>query len=129
MIRAYSDHAANERTFLAWVRTGIAIIALGFVIEKFNVFLLTIAATLALDMPQGAHLKQLSGPLGRYGGLALILGGVGLILLSALRFWRTGQRLSAPQEYAARSVARSEYFLLMAIVAFVAIFAAYLALA
>ena len=28
MIKGYSDHAANERTFLAWVRTGIAIIAL-----------------------------------------------------------------------------------------------------
>ena len=27
MIRGYSDHAANERTFLAWVRTGIAVIA------------------------------------------------------------------------------------------------------
>jgi len=31
MIRDYSDHSANERTFLAWVRTGIAIIAFGFV--------------------------------------------------------------------------------------------------
>jgi hypothetical protein len=39
-----SDHAANERTFLAWVRTGIATIAFGFVIEKFNLFMLTIAA-------------------------------------------------------------------------------------
>ena len=28
----------NERTFLAWVRTGIAVIAFGFVIEKFNLF-------------------------------------------------------------------------------------------
>ena len=36
MIGNYSDHAANERTFLAWVRTGIAVIAVGFVIEKFN---------------------------------------------------------------------------------------------
>lgn len=27
MIRDYSDHAANERTFLAWLRTGIAVIA------------------------------------------------------------------------------------------------------
>jgi uncharacterized membrane protein YidH (DUF202 family) len=35
MIRGYTDHAANERTFLAWVRTGIAVIALGFVIVKF----------------------------------------------------------------------------------------------
>jgi len=24
MIQGYSDHSANERTFLAWVRTGIA---------------------------------------------------------------------------------------------------------
>ena len=30
MIERYSDHAANERTFLAWVRTAIAIVALGF---------------------------------------------------------------------------------------------------
>ena len=43
MIRGYSDHAANERTFLAWVRTGIAVIAFGFVIEKFNLFVLTMA--------------------------------------------------------------------------------------
>ena len=43
MIRGYSDHAANERTFLAWVRTGIAVIAFGFVIDKFNLFVLTMA--------------------------------------------------------------------------------------
>jgi uncharacterized membrane protein YidH (DUF202 family) len=29
MIRGYGDHAANERTFVAWVRTGIAVIAFG----------------------------------------------------------------------------------------------------
>jgi putative membrane protein len=38
MIRGYSAHAANERTILAWVRIGIAVIAFGFVIEKFNLF-------------------------------------------------------------------------------------------
>jgi uncharacterized membrane protein YidH (DUF202 family) len=49
VISRYSDHAANERTFLAWVRTGIATIAFGFVIEKFNLFMLTISAYAALD--------------------------------------------------------------------------------
>jgi len=49
MIRGYSDHAANERTFLAWVRTGIAVIAFGFVIEKFNLFVLTMANANSLD--------------------------------------------------------------------------------
>ena len=49
MIRGYSDHAANERTFLAWVRTGIAVTAFGFVIEKFNLFVLTMASANSLD--------------------------------------------------------------------------------
>ena len=43
VIRAFTDHAANERTYLAWVRTGIAVIAFGFVIERFNLFLLAVA--------------------------------------------------------------------------------------
>ncbi len=48
MIKRYSDHAANERTFLAWVRTAIAVMAFGFVIEKFDLFLRAIAPQTAL---------------------------------------------------------------------------------
>jgi putative membrane protein len=33
-----SDHLANERTFLAWIRTGIGIMAFGFVVVKFSLF-------------------------------------------------------------------------------------------
>ncbi|MEJ5301401.1 MAG: DUF202 domain-containing protein [Thermodesulforhabdaceae bacterium] len=32
-------HLANERTFLSWVRTSISIMAFGFVIERFSLFL------------------------------------------------------------------------------------------
>ncbi|HGE72837.1 TPA: DUF202 domain-containing protein, partial [Candidatus Poribacteria bacterium] len=32
-----TDHMANERTYLAWVRTGITIMALGFVVAKFGI--------------------------------------------------------------------------------------------
>lgn len=39
MIKNFSDHAANERTFLAWVRTGVAVIAFGFLVERFDLFL------------------------------------------------------------------------------------------
>jgi len=34
-----SDHLANERTFLAWMRTGLATITFGFVVERFGLFL------------------------------------------------------------------------------------------
>jgi putative membrane protein len=63
MIPGYSDHAANERTFLAWVRTGIAVIAFGFVIEKFNLFILTIANASSFDAGRQLQLEKLSGPL------------------------------------------------------------------
>jgi uncharacterized membrane protein YidH (DUF202 family) len=39
MIRNFRDHSANERTFLAWVRTSIAVMAFGFLVEKFDLFL------------------------------------------------------------------------------------------
>lgn len=127
MIRDYANHAANERTFLAWVRTGIAVIALGFVIEKFNLFLLTVAKTLAAEAPYPVQLHKLSGPLGRFGGLALILGGVALIVLAASRFVRTERLLAADETHPA-SALRVEFALLMATVLFVAGLSAYAAL-
>ena len=33
------EHLANERTFLAWIRTSIALMGFGFVIVKFTLFL------------------------------------------------------------------------------------------
>jgi putative membrane protein len=36
-------HQANERTLLAWIRTGIAVMAFGFAIARFGLFLRQIA--------------------------------------------------------------------------------------
>lgn len=41
-----SDHLANERTFLAWIRTSIALMGFGFVIVKFALFIRQIAVAL-----------------------------------------------------------------------------------
>jgi putative membrane protein len=37
-------HQANERTMLAWIRTGIALMAFGFAIARFGLFLREVAA-------------------------------------------------------------------------------------
>ena len=47
MVERYSDDPANERTFLAWVRTAIAIAAFGFLAEKFDLFLEIVSKALA----------------------------------------------------------------------------------
>jgi putative membrane protein len=127
MIGGYSDHAANERTFLAWVRTGIAITAFGFVIEKFNIFMLTVANAALGDAAERTQLARLSGHAGRYDGLALIFGGVALVVLATVRFIRTTRLLDDSRMYSASSV-RSELLLSAVLVLLVAGYSVYLAL-
>jgi hypothetical protein len=66
------------------------------VIEKFNLFLLMIADADAVKGRRAA-LERLSGPVGRYEGLALILVGLPLIVAAAIRFIQV-RRLLADQE-------------------------------
>jgi putative membrane protein len=127
MIRGYSDHAANERTFLAWVRTGIAVIAFGFVVEKFNLFVLTVASVSSPEAGRRLQLERLSGPFGRYDGLALIFIGTALIVVAALRFARTGRLLDDEVLHAAATV-RTELVLSIALALIVAGFSAYVVL-
>src|SRR6476659_2016489 len=86
VIRGYSDHAANERTFLAWLRTGIAVIAFVFVVEKFNLFALTLLDTASLDDAHRMRLERLSGSLPQGAGRAFIAVGVLTIVLATVRF-------------------------------------------
>jgi putative membrane protein len=81
MIERYSDHAANERTFLAWVRTAIAIMAFGFLVEKFDLFLRIASASLtARTLPAGGQI------VGNVAGLLLIALGGGMMILAIIRF-------------------------------------------
>jgi putative membrane protein len=127
MIRGYSDHAANERTFLAWVRTGIAVIAFGFVVEKFNLFVLAMASASSLDAGRRLQLERLSGPFGRYDGLALIIVGMALVVVAAARFVRTGRLLDDQETHSAASV-RAEWILSAALALIVAACSAFLVL-
>jgi putative membrane protein len=76
-------HQANERTMLAWIRTGIAFMAFGFAIARFGVFLRQVAAISAL----GAHRAPTS--LGSaWVGAALVALGMLANLLATIRYAR-----------------------------------------
>jgi putative membrane protein len=81
MIRNFGDHSANERTFLAWVRTAIAVMAFGFLVEKFDLFLELGAPSLA-----GRMLSPPGQEFGSIAGLALIVLGTAMVAIAAARF-------------------------------------------
>lgn len=83
------DHLANERTFLAWVRTGAAIVVFGFAIGRFSIAIRQLTAF------QGhpAHTTGLSV----WMGTSTIVAGVVLVVAGLLRYRRTRLQLDAGQ--------------------------------
>jgi putative membrane protein len=92
MIKRYSDHAANERTFLAWVRTAIAVMAFGFVIERFDLFIQ------AISSQREVPLKSSGSIFANVAGLAFIAIGVAMIVISGFRFARTAKSIETENE-------------------------------
>ena len=88
MIAHYTDHAANERTFLAWIRTGLAVAAFGLLLAKLNVFLDAIAGESLPRTPvEGSN--ALVAAAGHHVGLALVVIGIAIIARSGVSFQRT----------------------------------------
>jgi len=92
MIRNFSDHSANERTFLAWVRTAIAVMAFGFLVERFDLFLEIAAPSLA-----GRMLSPLGQKFGNAAGLGLIVLGAAMVAVAAGRFFVIGRNIDSPE--------------------------------
>lgn len=83
-----SDYLAAERTFLAWIRTSIALMGLGFVLARFGLFLQEFNR-LEPDLPARSYSLSL------WIGVALILLGVAVCLLSTLRHLRMLKQLQS----------------------------------
>ncbi|HEY7023075.1 MAG TPA: DUF202 domain-containing protein [Ktedonobacterales bacterium] len=78
------DHLANERTLLAWVRTSIAIIGLGFIVARFGLLLRELGATNPRPIPSGVSTII---------GVALTICGVIVLLLSLQRYRTIGESI------------------------------------
>jgi putative membrane protein len=92
MIKNFSDHSSNERTFLAWVRTSIAVMAFGFIVEKFDLFLELAAPSLA-----GRTLSLPGQKMGNVAGLALIVLGTAMVAIAAIRFLITAKNIDSDE--------------------------------
>jgi putative membrane protein len=87
MIANYTNHAANERTFLAWIRTGLAVAAFGFLLSRLNVFLG--AASEAPPRVPAEATGAIVAVAGRHVGVALVAIGIAIIVRSGIGFERT----------------------------------------
>ena len=73
-----NEYLANERTFLAWIRTSIAVISLGFVLARFSMWLQDLSLGIT-RVPMRFH--GVTVPMGE---ALMVFGG----LLAVLAAWR-----------------------------------------
>ena len=100
MIQKFNDLSANERTYLAWLRTALALIAFGFMLERFDLFLQMFAKTV------GEEKLPHTNFVGRDAGIGMVAMGMLVILLSTGRYASSVRRIQsdAVESYKTRSV-------------------------
>lgn len=92
-----TEYLANERTFLAWVRTSVSIIALGFVVAKFGLWL----EEMSLVSPQFAKIHTgTSIPI----GVGMMLFGGLLVVLAAWRYHVVNRQIECGEVRADRGL-------------------------
>jgi len=81
------EHLANERTFLAWIRTSIALMGFGFVIVKFTLFLIEISYFLESDFDSSKGYSAIAG-------VIMIILSVIIAVLAFLQYKRNEKQLN-----------------------------------
>ena len=92
-VRNRRVHMANERTFLAWIRTSIGIMAFGFVVKKFVLFLKQMSLIL-----ENADIENALPPSHGYSAIVgIFLVGLGTLmgLLAFIRYKKVERQIEA----------------------------------
>jgi putative membrane protein len=93
-----TQHLANERTFLAWLRTSVVIIGLGFIIAKFSL----LAKELGLIVSDATVTQNMSGESPSVMlGIGVIAFGIALVLY-AIKNYLNAHKAIESRAYASR---------------------------
>jgi putative membrane protein len=79
---------AAERTFLAWIRTGLALMGIGFAVSRFGLFLRELGAS-------ESHLSVHATGLSQWSGVALVALGVIVNISAVVRHFQLVRELSS----------------------------------
>lgn len=83
---------ANERTFLAWIRTSIGIMAFGFVVEKFSFFIKHLSYLFEKSVPQ--QVTPTSSGYSSIFGIVLVALGAFMGLLALIRYKKVEREIN-----------------------------------
>lgn len=88
MQKKVSDHLANERTFLAWIRTSLGIMGFGFVVVKFSLFIRQIELVLKTEVVTASH-HGYSGVV----GVSIVIIGALTVVLAFFKYRKTNKQI------------------------------------
>lgn len=111
-----NEYQSNERTLLAWIRTGMGIMVFGFVAVKFSLFIKQLPAKYLPDSTVPSSNFSI------YIGIGLLIAGTLTILLSYFRYMQTVKLLQQGKfQYSTRLltfIAMTLFFMSIALIAY-----------
>lgn len=117
MIKRFNDHAANERTYLAWIRTAVSIMAFGFLVEKFTLFLRYLSASMSV---KNIKYQQDISVSPEIVGWILMLVAVIIIIVATFRFFAYRRAIAKEEVVTFRALIPN--LLLSLMICFIAVF-------
>ena len=88
------QYLANQRTFLSWVRTSIALIGLGFAIERFSLFLQQFRLIANPDTTGNAA-SATAHDYSALVGIGMIIVGTGLIVYALKNYLESNKTIAS----------------------------------
>lgn len=93
MIKNFAQHSANEVVYLAWIRTAVALIAFGFLMERFNFYM----AYLSVNV--GKNITFEPSMMIQFIGISFILLGFFAIIIATIKYLMNKKEIDTEEDH------------------------------